>query len=70
MEKFKDIVDRYGVFALWILMCLLTIAAITGCIIGMSICPFICGFGCFGSVVSLLIFVYQAWGEWIETKMT
>lgn len=68
MEKFKDIVDRYGAFALWILMCLMMLAAIIGCIIGMSRSVGICCCGLFGSVISLLIFAWQAYGEWLDAK--
>lgn len=68
MEKFKDIVDRYGAFALWILMCLMMLAAIIGCIIGMSRSVAICCCGLFGSVISLLIFAWQAYGKWLDAK--
>lgn len=68
MEKIKDLIDRYGVFAWWIFMCILTIASMTGCILGMSKCGAICWLGLIGSFFSLLIFAWQAYGEWLEAK--
>ena len=65
-----EILDKYGVFAWWIFMCLMMVAAMTGCILGMSKCAVICCFGLFGSFISLIIFAYQAWGEWLEAKQS
>lgn len=68
MEGIKNIIDRYGVFAWWIFMCILMIASMTGCILGMDKCSAICWAGLFGSFVSLFIFAWQAWGEWLDAK--
>lgn len=56
MEGIKNMIDRYGVFAWWIFMCILMIASMTGCILGMSKCGAICWLGLIGSFFSLLIF--------------
>lgn len=70
MEKIKDLIDRYGVFAWWIFMCLMMLTAMTGCILGMGRSVMICCCGLFGSFVSLLIFAWQAYGEWLEAKQS
>jgi hypothetical protein len=70
METITNLINRYGVFAWWIFMCLMMLASMTGCILGMSSSLLICCCGLFGSFVSLLIFAWQAYGEWLDTDQT
>lgn len=68
MERIKDIIDRYTVFVWWILMCIMMLGAMTGCIIAMKKCVFVCSCGLIGSVLAFLIFAWEAWGEWLEAR--
>ena len=68
MNRIKEIIETYVIFAIWILMCFLMIAAVVGCIAAIEKCAFFGVCGLVGSIVALLIFIWEAWGEWLDAR--
>ena len=63
MGKFKETIGRYLPFCWWVLLALLAIA---GIVAGIKAGGFFGGCTIFASIVSLIVYAIQAWGEWID----
>ena len=67
--KIKDIIGRYLPFVWWVLLAFLSVAGVVAgaMLIGadMPTGRFFGGCTIFGSIVSLIVYAIQAWGEWI-----
>lgn len=68
MERIREIIDKYGSFAWWCLMALLMLSAFIGCCIGIKDAVAINVCGMVGSILAMLIFGWQAYGEWLEIE--
>ena len=65
MEKIREIIGKYLPFGWWVLMSLLMIC---GVVAGAMVKGFF-GVSCIiGCVIALVIFAWQAWGEWLEIE--
>ena len=68
MEKIKEIIGRYLPFAWWVFLALLMLSATICCIAqaAAKIGVFWAVCGAVGTGTAVLIFAWQAWGEWQE----
>lgn len=65
MDKIKNLIDRYGVFAWWVLM---TLLAVFGIVAGALQGGFFGVTAIIGCTLSAIIFGWQAYGEWLEAR--
>ena len=63
MEKIREIIGKYLPFAWWVLMSLLMVC---GVVAGAMVKGFFGVSAVIGCVIALVIFAWQAWGEWLE----
>lgn len=68
MERIRETIGRYLPFAWWVFLALLMVCAGVCCITlasaGIGTFWAICG--ATGAAIGVLIFAFQAWGEWLE----
>ena len=63
MEKIREIIGKYLPFAWWVLMALLMVC---GVVAGAMVKGLFGVSAVIGCVIALVIFAWQAWGEWLE----
>ena len=63
MERMIAIISKYLPFAWWVLMALLMVC---GVVAGAMVKGFFGVSAIIGCVIALVIFAWQAWGEWLE----
>jgi hypothetical protein len=63
MERMRAIISKYLPFAWWVLMALLMVC---GVVAGFMAGGFFGVSAVIGCVIALVIFAWQAWGEWLE----
>lgn len=63
MERMRAIISKYLPFAWWVLMALLMVC---GVVAGAMVKGFFGVSAVIGCVIALVIFAWQAWGEWLE----
>lgn len=65
MEKIREIIGKYLPFGWWVLMSLLMAC---GVVAGAMVKGFFGVSAVIGCVIALVIFAWQAWGEWLEIE--
>lgn len=65
MKREKAIIGKYLPFAWWVLMALLMVC---GVVAGAKAGGFFGVTAIIGCVIALVIFAWQAWGEWLEIR--
>ena len=63
MERIREIIEKYLPFSWWVLMSLLMVC---GVVAGAMVKGFFGVSAVIGCVIALVIFAWQAWGEWLE----
>ena len=63
MERIGAIIEKYLPFSWWVLMSLLMVC---GVVAGFMAGGFFGVTAIIGCVIALVIFAWQAWGEWLE----
>lgn len=63
MERMRAIISKCLPFAWWVLMALLMVC---GVVAGAIVKGFFGVSAVIGCVIALVIFAWQAWGEWLE----
>lgn len=68
MDKIRESIGRYLPFAWWVLLAILTLCAAICCVklaaAGIGTFWSICG--AIGAAIGTIIFIFQAWGEWLD----
>lgn len=65
MMRIGEIISKYLLFAWWVLMSLLMVC---GVVAGAMVKGFFGVSAIIGCVIALVIFAWQAWGEWLEIE--
>jgi hypothetical protein len=70
MERIRDVVGRWLPFAWWLLMVAMLVLGFACCVAqacsGSNVFLAVCG--AFGTGISVLIFAWQAYGEFLEAR--
>ena len=71
METLRDKIGRWLPFAFWVLMTIIAVITLIVCIylVAKKIAVVWSIISMIGSLVSIVVFAIQSWGEWIEAKM-